>query len=39
MKALPLTLNFDDDINEYPASSILTIKGEEYQNIIKINAD
>jgi hypothetical protein len=39
MKALPLTLQFNDDINNYPLDSILTIKGEPYHNIIHINLD
>lgn len=39
MKALPLTLQFDDDINNYPLDNIVTIKGEPYHNIIKIKGD
>lgn len=33
----PLTLEFEGDINYYPVNAIVTIKGEPYQNILKIN--
>jgi hypothetical protein len=39
MKALPLTLDFNEDINYYPLDTIRTIKGEPYSNIIQIRCD
>ncbi len=33
----PLTLEFDGDINDYPVNAIVTIKGEPYQNILRVN--
>lgn len=33
----PLTLEFDGDINNYPVNAIVTIKGEPYQNILKVD--
>jgi|LakMenEpi03Aug12_release.lakeMendotaPanAssembly.Ray.scaffolds.fasta_scaffold776792_1 hypothetical protein len=39
MRAIPITLDFNDDINNYPLDSIRTIKGEPYSNILRINID
>ena len=39
MKALPVGLEFNDDVNDYPVGPILTIKGEPYQNIVRIKPD
>jgi hypothetical protein len=33
----PLTLEFDGDINDYPVNAIVTINGEPYQNIFRVN--
>lgn len=39
MKALPVGLDFYEDVNDYPVGPILTIKGEPYQNIVRIKPE
>jgi hypothetical protein len=39
MRAIPLTLVFNDDINNYPLDGIRTIKGEPYTSIIQIKCE
>jgi hypothetical protein len=37
MRALPLTLPFDDDINNFPRGDVVNIRGVKHNNAITIN--
>ena len=37
MRAIPLTLLFDDDINNFPRGDIVNVRGQKHNNAININ--
>jgi hypothetical protein len=37
MKAVPLTLDFRGDINEYPKGDVLNIRGQAHKHMIKMD--
>jgi len=37
MKAVPLTLDFSGDINDYPKGDVLNIRGQPHQHMINID--
>jgi hypothetical protein len=37
MKSIPLTLQFQDDINDYPRGDILSIRGQLHRHCINVN--
>ena len=39
MRALPVSLHFLEDINDYPRGDILNIRGQKQNNVISVNAE